>query len=122
MEFCTNRTHNAVSSSCRNSSINGQVCTAFFITHLVTDITQTTNIPIHIFTNNQLPHDTINTTKQILDRLLRVEISALREICDKNEVTKNWLSKYYQLSDVLTKQGASYHSFIKVLLEGRIDL
>ena len=87
--------------------------TAFFIANLVTNIIQTTKIPIHTFTDNQSLHDTINTTKQILDRHLRVEISAIREMCGKNEVTINWLSKHHQLSDALTKKGAFYHSIVQ---------
>ena len=62
----------------------------------------------------------IKTTKPTLDRGLRVEISALREMCDKNEINIHWISKQHQLSDVLTKKGASVHNLVKVLQKGNI--
>lgn len=95
--------------------------TAYFIANLISSIIPTRKIPIHVFTDNQSLHDTINTTKPTLDRRLRVEISALREMCDKGEITINWLSKHHQLSDVLTKKGASSSSLLKVLQKGRIE-
>ena len=112
MEFHINKKHDTVNTSCRNTSINGRVWYSLLYRQLITDIIQTTKILIHAFTDNQSLHDTINTTKQILDRRLRVEISALIQMCDKNKVTVNWLSKHHQLSDVLTKKGASYHQSI----------
>ena len=83
--------------------------TAYFIANPVSDLIQVQKIPIHAFTNNQSL------------RCLRVEISALREMYDKNEITTNWLSKHHQLSNILTKKGAPYHRLIKVLQKGRIE-
>ena len=95
--------------------------TAYFIANPVSDLIQVQKIPIYAFTNNQSLHDSINTTKATTDRCLRVEISALREMYDKNEITTNWLSKHHQLSNILTKKGAPYHRLIKVLQKGRIE-
>ena len=95
--------------------------TAYFIANLVSDLIQVEKIPIHAFTDNQSIHDSINATKATTDRCLRFEISALREMYDKNEFIINWLSKHHQLSDVFTKKGTSYYSLIKVLQEGRIE-
>ena len=95
--------------------------TAYFIANPVSDLIQVQKIPIYAFTNNQSLHDSINTTKATTDRCLRVEISALREMYDKNEITTNWLSKHHQLSNILTKKGTPYHRLIKVLQKGRIE-
>ena len=42
-------------------------------------------------------------------------------MCDKNEINIHWISKQHQLSDVLTKKGASVHSLVKVLQKGKIE-
>ena len=60
----------------------------------------------------------IKTTKSTPDRRLCVEISALR---DKNEINIHWISKQHQLSDILTKKGASVHNLVKVLQKGKIE-
>ena len=102
------------------SFVNG--CdTAYFIANLVSDLIQVEKILIHAFTDNQSLHDSINTTKATTDRCLRVEISALREMYDKNEIMINWLKRHHQLNNVLTKKGTSYHSLIKVPQEGRTE-
>ena len=44
-----------------------------------------------------------------------MEISALREMCEKTELLIHWIEKQYQLSDVLTKKGASHQSLIETL-------
>ena len=95
--------------------------TTFFIANLITDIGLYKTIPITALTDNQSLNDTIKTTKPTLDRRLRVEISALREMCDKNEINIHWISKQHQLSDVLTKKGASVHSLVKVLQKDKIE-
>lgn len=95
--------------------------TAFFIANLITDIGLYKTIPITALTDNQSLSDTIRTTKPTLDSRLRVEISALREMCDKNEINIHWISKQNQLSNILTKKGASVHSLVKVLQKGKIE-
>ena len=95
--------------------------TTFFIANLITDIGLYKTIPIAALTDNQSLNDTIKATKPTLDRRLRVEISALREMCDKNEINIHWISKQHQLSDVLTKKGASVHNLVKVLQKGKIE-
>ena len=54
-------------------------------------------------------HETLNTIKSILDKILRVENSALREMCVKNELSIHWTEKQYQISFVLTKKVAPHH-------------
>ena len=75
-------------------------------------------LKINALTDNKSLHDAVNTTKQVLDRHLRVEISALREMYSKHEIELQWIPKDKQLSDVLTKKGASQRSLIQVLQTG----
>ena len=80
--------------------------------------TQHNNINIETFTNNHSLYETLHTTKSMLDKRLRVEIAALREMCEKNKLLINWIEKQYQLSDVLTKKGASPQSLIETIKKG----
>ena len=40
-------------------------------------------------------------------------------MCGRNEISIHWTSNLLQLSDVLTKKGASIHSLMEVLQEGK---
>ena len=98
---------------------------AFYIVNLLNDILSPKikhKITVQAFTDNQSLYSTIKTTKLTIDRRLRVEISALREMHERGEIEVHWISKHQQLSDVLTKKGASYQSLIKVLQEGKLPL
>ena len=56
---------------------------AIFLSHLIEELTKSpkqTNITV--LTDNQSFFETLKTTKATLDRRLRVEISALREMCN----------------------------------------
>ena len=90
--------------------------TSYFVASLAKKIIlmkQNQNINVEAFTDNRSLYETLHTTKSILDKRLRVEIAALREMCEKNELLINWVEKEHQLSDVLTKRGASPHSLIQ---------
>ena len=59
---------------------------------------------IKAFTVNQSLYDTIKTTKLAVDRQLRVEISALRNMYKREEIEMHWISKYLQLNNNLPKK------------------
>ena len=73
-------------------------------------------------TDSRSLYDAANTSTQISDRRLRVEISAIRDAKDKGEIEILWTSKDNQLADVLTKKGASPSSILEAIGRGRLDL
>ena len=74
------------------------------------------------YANNHWLYKTLKTTKSILhERLHGVEMSTLWEMCEKTELSIHWIEKQYQLSDVLTKKGASHQSLIETLQKGKIE-
>ena len=98
--------------------------TSYFVASLAKEMIftkQHNNINIEAFTDNRSLYETLHTTKSILDKRLRVEIAALREMCEKNELLINWIEKQYQLSDVLTKRGASPQSLIETIQKGKLQ-
>ena len=91
------------------------------IANLITDILQIQTISVTALTDNKSLHGTIKTSKPTLYRRLHIEVSAFQEICGRNEISIHWISKQLQLSDFLTKKGASIQSPMKVLQEGKTE-
>ena len=71
-------------------------------------------------TDNKSLFDAVHSTKLTLDRRLRLDISAVREMCEKEEVCLPWIETRQQLSDVLKKKGASSASLVAALQNGKI--
>ena len=92
---------------------------AIFLSHLIEELTKSpkqTNITV--LTDNQSFFETLKTTKATLDRRLRVEISALRERCNNDEISINRVSSENQLSDPITKRGMFHQKLMQVLPNG----
>ena len=79
-------------------------------------------VNIEALTDNQSLFDTIHSTKQTSEKRLIVDISAVREMSDRNELSVTWIKKEKQLSDVLTKYGASNRLLLDILQTGRMSL
>ena len=86
---------------------------AFYVASLLEEMlfrnnnSQENRINIDCFTDSRSLFEITGTSNLTSDRRLRVEISAIREMIDNNEITSNWISKQFQLSDCLTKKGTS---------------
>ena len=74
-----------------------------------------------IITDSHSLFDAANTSTQIQDRRLRVEMSAIRESKERGEINVVWARKERQLADVLTKKGASPYTLLEAVNKGRID-
>ena len=71
-------------------------------------------------TDNRSLYEAVNTTSQISDRRLRVEISMLRQMQEKNEIKICWTRTQNQLADSLTKKGAPFLQLLTTLKEGKL--
>lgn len=67
--------------------------TAYFINELAQAAGLLRSSPIFMYTDNRLLHNTANTTTQVADCRLHVEISSIREQQDNGEVSSCWISK-----------------------------
>ena len=65
--------------------------------------------------------DALNTSHLLLDKRLRIDMSALREMNDKGEVSYHWVNSSQQLADVLTKRGASKKKLFDLLDQACLD-
>ena len=71
-------------------------------------------------TDSQSLYETIGTSHQVSDKRLRVEVSAIREMVERAEIVAQWVNKNDQLSDVLTKKGASPNLLMSSLQKGSL--
>ena len=76
----------------------------FYVFRVFNDTLMNRKTTIKAFTVNQSLYDTIKTTKLAVDRQLRVEISALRNMYKREEIEMHWISKYLQLNNNLPKK------------------
>ena len=96
---------------------------AFYVAKLVEETwNNRAKIESVMNTDSRSTFNTINTTHLVEDKRLRVELSAIRELVEKNEVKVRWIEKEHQLSNVLTKKGASPMSLLEALQSGYIQL
>ena len=73
-------------------------------------------------TNNKSIFDPVHSAKLTLDRRLRLDISAVREMCEREEVCLQWIETHGQLSDVLMKKDASSASLVATLRREKTDI
>ena len=66
------------------------------------------------------PHDTAHTTHTLEERRLKVEMGILREMISRDEMQLKWVKSEEQISDVLTKKGASGEKLRDVVSRGQL--
>ena len=73
-------------------------------------------LPVHSITDSKSLFDALLSKKQILDRRLKIDICVIRDMMDRQEISKlHWVSTELQLADCLTKRGASSRKHLDVL-------
>ena len=93
--------------------------TAVFLRQIISDIFPSTKgKPIYAITDNKSLYDAINTTRQITDKSLLIDMSYIRQRMEENEINLQWQPGKHQLSDVLTKKGANSESLLSTLKSG----
>ena len=96
---------------------------AYLVAKILTELVDVNEreIATSLFTDNKSLYDALNTSNLLLDKRLRVDISALREMNDRGEVSYHWVESSQQLADVLTKRGASKRKLFGVLSQANLD-
>ena len=61
--------------------------TALYLSQILGEILDLEHIPITCLTDNKSLHDVTNSLTWTTDRLLRVEIATIRQLCERNQVT-----------------------------------
>ena len=72
------------------------------------------------YTDNQSLYDAAHTLKQTLEKRLLVDISAITEMVEKDEINITWIEKTKQIGDILTKAEASSNVISGVLSSSEV--
>ena len=64
--------------------------------------------------------DSVNSSKAVSDKRLRIEMAMLREMQDRGEMKLSWTETHNQLADALTKRGANPLKLLNVLSTGQL--
>ena len=100
---------------------------AIFVSTLFTELTTGTpapdGLPLICIIDCKSLHDALKSTTQVGEKHLRLEISGIKELMEKNIVKEvKWQTSHTQLADCLTKRGASSAKLLQFLQEGKISL
>ena len=94
-----------------------------FLSKMISEIISGDNsscIPVSCLTDNKSLYDAAHTTKVISDRRLRIEMSSVREMIEREEIALSWINSGEQVADVLTKEGSSSHNILKILEDAHL--
>ena len=76
---------------------------------------------IHVITDNKSLHEAAHTTTSVKNRRLQIELSALRDVITKGEITEfRWVNGTHQVANLLTKNGASSDKLLDILKNRRM--
>ena len=88
----------------------------FLIAVLLQEVFQLAKIPtVNVKTDNNSLVDTLHSDNLVSDKRLRVDISRIKEMISLKEINVSWVRGCEQISDCLTKSGASTKSLIDIL-------
>ena len=95
---------------------------AYYVASLYNEILYNGNenlFPNEAYIDNKSSFNSLQSTKMVSERRLRLDISAVKEMLSSNEIVKiDWLPTEKQLSNSLTKQGANTHDLISCMRNG----
>ena len=78
-------------------------------------------IPLVAYIDNKSVIEALSPSKLVDDTRLRVDIAAIRESMERNDVSDiKWCSGKLQLANCMTKQGASGYELLSILQSGKM--
>ena len=79
-------------------------------------------LPIKCITDSKSLHDAVYSSREVTEKRLKIELSAIRESLEKGEIESVlWVNSKDQLADCLTKEGASREKLYEGLT-GKLNL
>ena len=95
---------------------------AHMVKKSVEEILQCQLPPIHLYVDNKSLYDAVRTSNVLADKRLMVDMSALRQLAEREEIKVTWIKSEHQLADALTKAGADKQKLVGVLSSGVLHL
>ena len=82
--------------------------TAVYIKEILSELSGWKKMPINCYVDNKSLFDSLNSTKNVDNRRLRIDLAVLSDMIDRRELNSvKWVDTTHQLADCLTKKGAS---------------
>ena len=101
-------------------ALHDAVDSAFYVKNVVAELLKI-NMEIHCFVDNNSLVDNIYSSTNVEDKRLVLDMCALKEMMEREELhSVRWVSKKRQISDVMTKSGASPVTLQRVLTTGKL--
>ena len=76
---------------------------------------------IRLMVDNKSLYDAVRTSNTLSEKRLMIDMSALRQMTEINEVEVKWIAPKDQLANVFTKDGADKQKRISVINAGKLD-
>ena len=102
----------ALNDACDNGLFLKRMVSEMFVNELQTDIS------LSAYSDNKSTVDAIHSTTSVNDKKTRLEISLLRQYVERKEVDIHLVKGKVNLSDLLTKRGASSKNLLSTLESG----
>ena len=93
---------------------------AFSIAESLSKILNRPRIPVIALTDSQSLFETLGSTTQPTNHRLKLEINALREMVEEDDIRVKLVKGAKQISDPLTKRGAAWNLLQGVLQCGKL--
>ena len=88
----------------------------FLIAVLLQEVFQLHQVPnVNVKTDNASLVENLHSANIVRDRRLRVDIARIKEMMQRKEISVSWIKGTDQISDCLTKSGASSQSLLDIL-------
>ena len=91
----------------------------FLLSEVIFNGSRKNVIPIDCYIDNKSLHDNIYSTKMVSEKRLRVDIASIKQMMERGEISQViWINTGCQISDCLTKHGASSIKLMQIIKEG----
>jgi ribonuclease HI len=92
-----------------------------YLKAVIQEILPGASVPIIAYVDSKSMKDNLHSTKLVENKQLRIDISALKQMLERNEVQSiRWCSGLSQLADCLTKRGAPGHLIRSIFHTGKL--
>ena len=121
ISWCSNRLRRVVRSTLAAETLSfpDGADSAFYTSRMMKDFfPDATEPPIMCYTDSRSLFESAGSSNNVSDKRLRVEIGAIRELIQREEISMKWIEGKQQLADVFTKKGASPLPLTGVLQSG----
>ena len=78
--------------------LNEDCKTALCLSKILGEVLHLDHIPITCFADNKQLHNVTNSLTSTTDRLLRVEIATIRQLCKRKQAILKWVEGKHQLT------------------------